>query len=264
MTCQPASPVLNGQAADAISVPPAPSRNRLLSALSEEDFERLKPHLEPVTLKRGQVLHKPRWPIEHVYFIEDGLVSVVAEVPRDKPVEVWLLGREGLAGMPVLLGGRVSTHRRYVQVPGKALRIASDKLQDAFDQSRSLRQVLLRYVYAILKQTSLVGACNARHSLQQRLARWLLLSRDLLETQDLPITHDTLALLLAVRRAGVTEALAGFEHKGLVEHHRGHVVIRDAEGLRRVACECYTALHAIYDRLLASNGSAAAENDGGR
>lgn len=251
MMCHPTASLPNAQLPEVVPARAGSPRNRLLSALSEGDFELLSRHLEPITLNRGQVLHKPRWPIEHVYFIEQGLVSVVADGSGTKPVEVWLMGREGLVGIPVLLGGTVSIHRRVVQVPGHALRIASDKLRDAFDESRTLRGLLLRYVHAILKQTSVVGACNARHSLQQRLARWLLVSRDLLESDDLPSTHETISLMLAVRRAGVTETLAAFENMGFVEHRRGHIVIRDVDGLLRTSCECYRSLQAAYDHLVA-------------
>src|SRR4051794_40983497 len=153
--------------------------------------------------------------MKQVYFIERGLVSVTARINRETAVEVWLIGREGMTGVPVVLGGdHAPPHRRVVQVGGSGLRIRTSDLRGAMDESAALRDVLLRYAQVILLQASQVGACNAHHTLEERLSRWLLLAHDGLGEDDLPLTHRVLSRLLGVRRASVTECLGALERAG--------------------------------------------------
>ncbi len=225
-------------------------RNRLLAALSPEDLERLAPHLEPVPFKRGQVLHSANRPLGSVHFVEAGLVSVLTEPERGHIMEVWLVGCEGLTGIPALLGGERSYHRHVALTRGEALRIDASELRKAMLERPSLAAPLLRFVEVMLVQTARVGACNARHSLGERLARWLLMARDRAVSDDLPLTHDMLSQLLGVRRAGVTEGINRLEREGFVRNERGRIIILDLDGLKAASCGCYDAVYAAYERIL--------------
>jgi CRP-like cAMP-binding protein len=197
------------------------TQNRLLLSLSDADWEALHPALEPVELKSRQILHHSKMPMQHVYFIQKGLVSVSARTTRDQWVEVWLIGVEGMTGIPVVLGDLSEPPlRRIVQVGGRALRIPSEVFRRAVEDSPSLRRTLLKYVQVVMLQTSQSGACNSHHSLKQRLARWLLLARDALEEDQLPLTHNVLARLLGVRRPSVTDCLRVLEQMGAIRNTR--------------------------------------------
>jgi len=237
--------------------PTAPERvrNRLLASLSPPERERLWPHLERVTLKPRQVLHHWGTPMTQVYFVEHGLVSVTAHLDRTAAVEVWLIGREGMTGVPVVLGGDAAPpHRRVVQVGGSAWRIAADDLRRLMSESAALRAALLRYAQVILLQTSQLGACNAHHSLQQRLARWLLMARDGLGGDEVALTHRVLARLLGVRRASVTECLSVLADKGALKTGRGRIRTADREALEALSCDCHRPIRHEYERLLGCPG----------
>lgn len=226
--------------------------NRLLNALTTADLNRLQQSLEPTPLRAKQILHWPDQPIDDVYFIEDGLVSVLANTGNKRPVEVWLIGSEGLVGLPVLLDGFPSPHRRVVQVPGHALRIGAHDLAKAMQDSVSLRRVLLRYVQANLIQASQSGGCAARHTASQRLARWLLLAHDRTTDDQLPVTHSLLSGLMGVRRATVTVSLGVLEEAGGIRQIRGTVVVVDRKQLERAACRCYGIIAAAYENVSAT------------
>ncbi|MFC4173569.1 Crp/Fnr family transcriptional regulator [Microvirga sp. GCM10011540] len=230
-----------------VAVPP---RNKLLASLPAEDFRRLSPKLEAVPLKARRILHHAKLPIEHVYFVEDGLVSVVANTDGDNHgVEAWLIGCEGMAGITVILGAESSPHRRVVQAEGSALRLRTPDLLDAVNEMPALRGILLRYVHGILVQASQSGACNARHSLPQRLARWLLMAQDRLNRSDLPLTHDILSKMLGVRRASVTEAVHVLARADAIcAGERGHIHVLDRGKLEGLACGCYFTIRAEFDR----------------
>ena len=225
-------------------------RNRLLAALSPEDLQRLAPHLEPVRFKKGQVLHSANRPLGSIHFVEAGLVSVLAEPERGHILEVWLIGCEGLTGIPALLGGDRTYHQHVALAPGEALKIDAAELRKAMQERPSLAAPLLRFVQVILVQTARVGACNARHALGERLAHWLLMARDRALSDDLPLTHEMLSQLLGVRRAGVTEAVNRLEREGLIRNERGRIVILDLDGLKAASCGCYDAIYAAYERIL--------------
>jgi CRP-like cAMP-binding protein len=227
-----------------------PPRNKLLRALPADDFQRIRPLLEAVPLKVRRIVHHARLPIEHVYFVESGLISVVANTDdENNGVEAWLIGSEGAAGIPVVLGAESSPHRRMVQAEGSALRMRSADLRTAMDEVAALRAVLLRYVNGVLVQASQSGACNARHSVEQRLARWLLMAHDRLERRDLPLTHDIVAKMLGVRRATVTQVIKELEATGAIRGARGHVDVLDRPRLEALACQCYQIIRAEQDRV---------------
>lgn len=228
------------------------SRNRLLQALPPEDLAWLSPFVQRVPLKARQTLHHWNLPIEHVYFIEGGLVSVIAKVDTDKAVEVWLVGNEGLIGLPAALGDTdaPSLHRRMVQVSGSALRIKASHLRAVMEQSQSLRDLIMRYTQVVLFQASQSGACNSCHSIEQRLSRWLLTAHDRLGEPDLPLTHEILARLLCVRRPGITQTINAFETARAIGKARGRIKILDRDALEASTCNCYRMIRAEYARLI--------------
>jgi CRP-like cAMP-binding protein len=225
-------------------------QNVVLRGLPPDAFARLRPHLRRVQLKRQQILQEAHRPIDGVSFIERGVAILLARTKRDGPVGVATIGRGGLAGVPVVLGTMRSPHRCLVQVPGEALQIGSKDLRRAMDENPLLRQLLMNYVQALLVQISQTALCNARHSLEQRLARWLLLSRDWLDSDTIPLTHDLFSTMLGVRRAGVTTALERLALRGAVRKARGRVEIVDRTLIERISCECYQTIANEYQRVI--------------
>lgn len=224
--------------------------NCLLSAMTPNDYMLIAPHLERVELDNQAVLLEPHALIEHVHFLESGVGSVIA-TQDDDPIEVGLFGREGLSGMPVLLGVDRAPARIVVQVgPAAALRIATDNLREACLESSSLHQLLLRYVQSMIVQSAQTAAVNAHQHLPQRLARWLLMCHDRADGDDLPLKHEFLSMMLGVQRSGVTLALQNLEGGGGIRGRRGRVQILDREQLRLVADASYGAAEAEYARLI--------------
>jgi CRP-like cAMP-binding protein len=213
-------------------------------------FERLRPHLQRIEVSRRAILQEAHRPIEHVHFIERGVASIFARTHRDGPVEVSLVGRFGLVGVSVVLGTARSPHRCLMQMDGETLRISARALSEALDESASLRRQLLNYVHVLLIQNAQAVLCNARHEVVERLARWLLLARDRLDDDLIPVTHDLLSMMLGVRRAGITDALALLERAGAVRRERGAVAIGDRAALEQHACECYRIIATEFQRLL--------------
>ncbi|MGE5539622.1 MAG: Crp/Fnr family transcriptional regulator [Gemmatimonas sp.] len=218
--------------------------NRLLRRLDTAGLQRLWPHLEPVALKARRMLQHAGTPMDHVYFIEAGLVSVVARTGPSKMVETWLIGREGLVGVPAVLGQRGTAHGRLVQVDGTALRIDAATMRTIMDENAGIRRVILRYVQSILVQASQNGACNAHHSVQQRLAKWLLVASDKCGSDVLPLAQHVLARMLGVRRATVGESIAVLEKSGALGRSRSMIRIADRGRLEDAACYCYRVVRA--------------------
>ena len=213
------------------------SSNTLLSSLSTSDFDLLAPHLEAVTLGLRKMLEKPDMRIEDVYFPETGFASVVAVQRSGKEVEVGLIGREGMTGLPIVLGNHRSPHSTYIQVAGKGHSIPASELRQAMQESLSLRDSLLKFVQAFGVQTPHTAICNARSKMDERLARWLLMAQDRIQSDILPLTHEFLSLMLGVRRPGVTVALKALRERGLISYRRGEITINDRKGMARVAGE---------------------------
>ncbi len=224
-------------------------RNRLLAALPPDESQRLQPYLEPVVLRSRQVLHFKRVPIGHLYFIEEGLVSVLADTGGTEVTEVWLIGQEGVVGLPIILGGIPSPYRRVVQVKGHALRIATDEIRLAMQQRPMLQRLLLRYAQAVLIQASQAGACAKSHTLHQRLVRWLLSAQYRLGRDVIPLTHAVLARLVGARRASITVALGALETSEVIGQRRGEITILDRDRLEQVACNCHHIIRAAYENI---------------
>lgn len=246
--------------------PPESCSNLLLQALPGHCLERLWPHMESVTLQPKRVLHYPQTPMPHLYFPEEGLISIVAYAGEGKGVEGWLLGREGFMGIPIILGEDSPSHRRVVQVGGTALRIRSETALKAMDEIPELRKLLFYYVQVVLMQTAQLSACNAAHSVQQRVARWLLMAQDRCGTDTLPLTHEIIARMLGIRRATVTDCIIGLEKGGIVEKARSLIQITDRDRLKDASCSCYRIIRNAEKRLIgrcserAANLAAAAES----
>lgn len=220
-------------------------QNLVLSTLPPESFALIRPHLTAVDLKRHSILHDTNRPVDAVHFVESGVLSRVARTQQDGQVEVAVVGRFGFVGVSVVLGTVVALQRTVVHVPGLALRIGADDLQRIMQESPAIRDHLLRYVQVLMTQKSQVSLCNAKHDIDKRVARWLLLARERLGDDRLPVTHELLASMLGVRRPGVSEALADLESEQIVRRSRGALLVVDAEKLRSRSCECYRI---IYDR----------------
>jgi CRP-like cAMP-binding protein len=226
------------------------SGNRLLSSLSKADFGLLLPDLEAVSLNLRKVLERPNKRIEDVYFPDAGFASVVAVQPKQTKVEVGLIGREGMTGLPVVLGNHKTPHETYIQAAGHGQRIDATKLRKAMAASSSLQSLLLKFVQAFMVQTAQTAISNARAKLNERLARWILMADDRIDGSRLPLTHEFLSLMLGVRRAGVTEALHALESEGLIRASRGEIIVRSRKGIERRAGGSYGIPEAEFRRLI--------------
>ena len=224
------------------------SQNRLLRILDPADREALAPFLQRVDLKRREILFESYKPIEFAYFFESGLSSEIARNLDDNRIEVGCIGREGLSGVPVLLGLDQTPHYAFMQADGVALRIRREDLQALMETLPGLRTILLRYVHVFMIQIAATALADGRYGIAQRLARWLLMSQDRLGN-ELPLTHEFLGLMLGVRRPSVTDALHVVEGKQLIRAERGMITVRDRSGLEQLAGKAYGLPEAEYNRL---------------
>lgn len=231
--------------------------NALLSLVTAEARKRLTPIFERVAIKDRRVLHHADAPIEHAYFLESGLVSVLANLGDGTTMEAWLIGAEGMVGIPLIFGERMSSNRRIAIMPGAALRVSANEFQDALNDEPGFREVMLGYAHLILYQASQTGACNASHPFEQRLARWLLMADDRCNHSRMRLTHQILSRMLGVRRATVTDTINCLEKKKLLRKSRATIDVLDREGLAAVSCNCYRAIHLKYQRLLQKRHPAA-------
>jgi len=226
-------------------------RNQLLAALAPGDLALLAPDLRPIELPVRFVLAAPRKPIEYVYFLDRGIASVVATGHRAKrEIEIGLIGREGMTGYAIVMGDHQSPNSTYMQVGGAGRRITAEKLRTAIQARPDLHNTLLSSLHVFLTQMSQTAVSNAQSSIEERLARWLLMARDRLDNDLLPLTHEFLSIMLGVRRAGVTVAMHGLEKRGLIRSGRGAIAITDRAGIVRVAGESYGVPEAELQRLL--------------
>lgn len=228
-------------------------QNQILRSLVPESFDRLRPYLEPVALKRRAILQEHNRPVEYIHFIEHGVASLFARTHRDGPVEVAVVGRLGFVGVPAVIGTMRSPHRCMMEVAGEAMRIRAREMRRIMEGSCAIRQQLLNYVHLLLIQNMQMALCNVRHGLNERLCRWLLLASDRLDDKFVPLTHEQLSMILGVRRAGITTTLSDLEGAGAVKKSRGAVEIADRAVLECRTCECYRIIAAEYRRLTSSS-----------
>jgi CRP-like cAMP-binding protein len=223
-----------------------PYRNCLLASLPAPELQRLAPHLAPVSLPRDRTLHDSGEVIESVYFLEEGVSSVVVTMQNGTTIEVGLIGRDGFIGLPAVMGNGRASNRTFMQIPGRGFKVRARILREQCDTSTQLRSCLQRAIQGFLVQTAQTAACNRTHELEERLARWLLMCHDRVQSDRMPLTHEFIAMMLGTRRSSVTVA-AGILHKaGLIAYTRGHMTIQDRERLQQAACECYAAVHEEY------------------
>lgn len=222
--------------------------NRVLESIPRKDYSRLQEQFEPVVLKFGQVLYEPGKEIRYVYFPVDCLISLLTAVDKRRTLEVGMVGSEGMAGMPFILGIGVSGVRAIVQGGGHALRMGAAPFRIEFDRNRPLRDALFRYTFALMAQISQTAACNRFHDSEARLSRWLLMTRDRVGADEFLLTHAFLAHMLGMRREGVTEAASALKRRKLISYSRGKVRILDARGLGKSSCTCYGIVKKVFER----------------
>jgi CRP-like cAMP-binding protein len=225
------------------------TKNILLNQLSEDEHRVLTPRMEPVELKQNEVLFEPHEEIQHVYFFEGGLSSEIAMNADGSRIEVGCIGREGVSGVPVILGAGRTPHKSFMQAGASALRIRAPDLHLAMNESPALTSILLRYAHVFMIQLAATALADGRYKVDERLARWLLMSHDRLG-DELPLTHDFLALMLGVRRPTVTDALHVLEGEQLIRANRGLISIRDRRKLELMAGDAYGVPEAEYRRLI--------------
>ena len=227
-----------------------PRRNRLLAALPQAEWGRWLPHLEPVNMPLGKVLYESGSRLSHVYFPTTSIVSLLYVMEDGASAEIAVVGNEGIVGVSLFMGGESTPSRALVQSAGQGFRLKSDLMLQEFNRAGPVLHLLLRYTQALITQMSQTAVCNRHHSLDQQLCRWLLLSLDRLNSDQLAMTQELIANMLGVRREGVTEAAGNLQQAGLIRYQRGHITVIDRAGLEQRTCECYAVVKKEYDRLL--------------
>jgi CRP-like cAMP-binding protein len=224
-------------------------RNRILAALPPEEIKLIADKLHRIELALGQSLHRAGEPIEQVFFVESGFISALTMLSEGQPLEIGLIGAEGVAGVSVVLGATNSYSETMCQTPGAAYRIPAPALKDVVAHAPHLRDLLLRYTHVFHVQVAQTAACNAHHDLGQRLARWLLGAHDRSGVAELSLTQDLIAVMLGVRRSTVSLAASTLQKAGVIRYQHGRITILDRVGLENAACECYEAVASEYRAL---------------
>src|SRR6267378_5998119 len=233
-----------------------PAQNDLRAALPAADYERLLPDLELVPLPLGMVVYESGGKLDHVHFPTDCIVSLLYVMKDGASAEIAVVGHEGLVGVALFRGGESTPSRAVVQSAGSAYRLSSKILKREFEHGGPLQHLLLRYTQALITQMAQTAVCNRHHSVEQQLARWLLLSLDRLRSSELRMTQELIANMLGVRREGVTEAAVKLQADGLIQYNRGHIKVLDRPRLEERVCECYAVVKRETDRLLPAKTAA--------
>ncbi|MFB3826683.1 MAG: Crp/Fnr family transcriptional regulator [Bryobacteraceae bacterium] len=234
-----------------------PGQNALLATLPHADYERLRPHLQPVALAAGQQLNRSSRPIRYAWFPLSGVISVCAGTGREESIDVGMVGNEGMTGLPLTLGDGRTAFSERVEVPAMALRMKAEILNAECERHGAVDAALRRYAHAFMVMLAQGLACSRAHRVEQRCARWLLMLDDRLGPAEFPVTHQLLAQMLAVRRASVSEVAEKFQQQGLIRYSRGMMSIPWRAGLEKQACDCYRTIRREYDRLLAARAHTA-------
>ncbi|HEX6624105.1 MAG TPA: Crp/Fnr family transcriptional regulator [Pyrinomonadaceae bacterium] len=227
-----------------------PAGNRLLAKLPPEEYQRLLPHLEHVSFALGEVIYESGGRQSYIYFPTTAIISLLYLMENGSSAEMGVAGHEGLVGVALFMGGNTVPNRAVVQSAGTAFRMKTKVLRDEFARGGMFQRLLLRYTQALMTQMSQTAVCNRLHTVEQQLCRWLLLSRDRLNTDELVMTQELIANMLGVRREGVTAAAGRLQEQGLISYVRGRITILDRRGLETAVCECYKVVKDEYDRLL--------------
>ena len=226
------------------------AENHLLAALPEAEAQRWLPQLERVEMPLGQVLYESGGTLSHVYFPTTAIVSLLYVMENGASAEIAVVGNEGIVGISLFMGGDSTSSRAVVQSAGLGYRLKAQIMKDDFNRAGPVLQLLLRYTQALITQMAQTAVCNRHHSLDQQLCRWLLLSLDRLQGNELVMTQELIANMLGVRREGVTEGALKLQQAGLIRYARGHISVLDRDGLQKRSCECYAVVKKEYDRLL--------------
>ena len=226
-----------------------PSRNRLLGALPAEDLRRLQPHLQPLAMKLGQPVFESGSPLPYLYFLTDGIVSLLNVMEDGSTGEIAVVGREGVVGIALFMGGGSSPSRAVVQGAATAYRMNAQEVHQEFSRGGELQRLLLRFTQALISQMSQTAVCNRQHSIQQQLSRWLLMMLDRLESSEILMTQELIANMLGVRREGVTEAARSLQEAKAIRYVRGRISVLDRGRLEERSCECYSVVRSEYRRL---------------
>lgn len=239
------------------NLPPI-QNNLLLAALPAEPLARLRPHLEPIEMALGDVVHEAGRDQTHLFFPLDSIVSLLYVMEDGDTGEIAIIGNDGVVGIALFMGGLSTPSRAVVQSRGRGLRIKAEILRKEFDLAGPLQQLLLRYVQVLLTQMGQTAVCNRHHKVEQQLCRWLLMSMDRLPSNELTMTQELIANMLGVRREGVTEAAGRLQKAGVISYQRGRIKVLDRERLEQMSCECYRVVRNETDRLLPWEDSAEA------
>ncbi len=224
-------------------------KNKILAALPDREYDRLGKHLTPVSFTHGDLLYKTEQRIKHVYFVNSGVVSLVANMKDGRGVEVGLVGNDGMVGLSVALGDDVSPTDAIVQIADGALRLNTDELKKEMGREGKLLSLLQLNALVMIKQVSQTAACNGSHTVGERLARWLLMCHDRVPGDEIKLTQEFISQMLGIRRSGVSEAATLLQSRNLISYSRGNITIMNRSGLEAFACECYGIVKAEYDRL---------------
>jgi CRP-like cAMP-binding protein len=227
-----------------------PRQNCLLAALPADVWERLQPHLELTPLPLGHVLYEANSRLQHVYFPTTAIVSLLYVMEDGHSAEIAIVGNEGMVGVALFMGGETTPSRGIVQSEGFAYRLAGRSIKEEFVRAGPMQRLLLRYTQALITQMAQTAVCNRHHTIDQQLSRWLLLSLDRLDSNNLVMTQELIANMLGVRREGVTESAGKLQDLGLITYRRGRITVLDRPGLESHACECYAVVKREFDRLL--------------
>jgi len=226
------------------------AENHLLAALPDVEAQRWLPQLERVDMPLGQVLYESGGTLSHVYFPTTAIVSLLYVMENGASAEIAVVGNEGIVGISLFMGGDSTSSRAVVQSAGLGYRLKAQIMKDDFNRAGPVLHLLLRYTQALITQMAQTAVCNRHHSLDQQLCRWLLLSLDRLQGNELVMTQELIANMLGVRREGVTEGALKLQQAGLIRYARGHISVLDRDGLEKRSCECYAVVKKEYDRLL--------------
>lgn len=227
-----------------------PIANQLLAALAAADLARLRPELEFVELPGGLVLYEPGSRLTHAYFPTSGIISLLYGTESGGSSEIAMVGREGLIGIPLFMGGETTVNSAVVRSAGFGYRLKASLVKDAFARSLRVKHLLLSYTQALITQMAQTAVCNRHHSIGQHLCRWLLMTLDRVEGDTLATTQELIAGMLGVRREGVTEAALRLQHAGVIRYSRGVIQVLNRPALEKCSCECYAVVKAEYARLL--------------
>jgi CRP-like cAMP-binding protein len=229
---------------------PGIKHNHLLASLPEEEWGRWSPMLEVVQMPLGQVLYESGVALTYVYFPMTSIVSLLYVMENGASAEIAVVGNEGIVGVSLFMGGESTPSRAVVQSAGVGCRLEAQLMKAEFNRAGPVLHLLLRYTQALITQMAQTAVCNRHHSLDQQLCRWLLLSLDRLDGDELIMTQELIANMLGVRREGVTEGALKLQKADLIRYSRGHITILNREGLEQRTCECYAVVKREYDRLL--------------